>query len=150
MNIVDFLENHIIRLEDYEGFEAYALEYNNRHFSIKKGEMDEHSVASFYLEENSEVTFDDEDSYEASRDCFIQQELYSSDVLSTKGNEFVEDLLDFISHSCRCSEDCTMESGCQLMQCLLTLKCNANWKCDWAGALLELAEERVDDWIYGC
>ena len=75
--------------------------------------------------------------------------MYSHDVTDTEGHEYIEDLLDMLSQACRCADDCTMESGCILMQQLLSLKCRLNWKKDWAGQLLEAAESRVSDWIYG-
>lgn len=149
MNLVDFLCERECRTDEFEGFEIYSLQYRNRFFSIKRGEPDKDSIAFFYLCKDCDTTYDVKEPEEVFRGCFIQKEMYSHDETDTEGHEYIEDLLDMLSRSCRCADDCTMESGCILMQQLLSLKCRLNWKKDWAGQLLEAAESRVSDWIYG-
>lgn len=149
MSLIEFLCETECRTQEYEGFELYSLQYRNRSFSIKRGEMDNDSIASFYLRKDSKTPSAFAEGDEVFRECFIQKEIYSSDVVSAEGNEFVKDLLDMMSKSCKCASDCTMESGCTIMHQLLSLKCRINWEIDWPDQLLEVAEDRVMEWIYG-
>lgn len=149
MNIFNFLIEQVSRLEATEGYKKYSLQYKNRIFTLRKGDMDADSVATVYLDKDCELNYELTEIEEVPCDCFIQKEMYFSDVLDHPSNIFVKDLLDILSRDCRCSGDCTMENGCGLMQALSSLKSSLNWQQNWAGELLEEAEECVSNWIYG-
>ena len=85
---------------------------------------------------------------EESKVCFIQEELYASS-LDDAVKKYADKLLNLLSQHSNCTSDCTMESGCKLMQNLLSLKCNLEWTANWADVILGSAEERIVDWIYG-
>ena len=148
MNIVDFLLGIEIRIEAHEGFKKCVLNYCDRVFTVSCEKESENTIATFYIRDACEIPEIISEEIEESKVCFIQEELYASS-LDDVVKEYVDKLLTLLSQHSNCASDCTMESGCKLMQNLLSLKCNLEWTVNWADVILGSAEERIIDWIYG-
>lgn len=148
MNIIDFLFGNEIRIEQHEGFKKFVLNYCDGKFTVSCDKENENTIAAFYVRDDCAIPEIISEEIEESKVCFIQEELYASS-LDDVVKEYVDKLLTLLSLHSNCASDCTMESGCKLMQNLLSLKCNLEWTVNWADVILGSAEERIMDWIYG-
>lgn len=147
MNIVDFLFGIEIRIEPHDGFRKCVLNYCDGKFTVSCDEKHGNTIAFFYVRDDCEIPEIISEEVEENKVCFIQEELYESS-LDESVKEYVDKLLTLLSQNSNCASDCTMESGCKLVQNILSLKCNLEWTVDWADVILGSAEERVIDWIY--
>lgn len=146
MNIVEFLIEKECRVEEQEGFDICALQYHDHQFFVRHDKPDRNSIASFYLPKDCEISFDNISISDVSKECFIQESIYSE--IRIICDEFVEDFINLLSLQCNCSSDCTMESGCLLLQQLSVLNCRLKWRQDWIAVVTDLAEKRIWNWIY--
>lgn len=147
MNIIDFLFGNEISIISHEGFDQCVLNYGDGKFTVTRDERSENTIAVFYIRNDCEIPEIISEETEESKVCFIQKELCQSSLDDTV-KEYVDKLLTLLSEYSNCASDCTMESGCKLMQNILSLKCNLEWTVTWADVILGSAEERVIDWIY--
>lgn len=148
MNIIDFLFGNEIRIEPHEGFKKCILNYCDGIFAVSCDKENTNTIATFYVRDDCVIPEIISEGMEESKVCFIQEELYASSLDDTV-KEYADKLLNLLSQHSNCTSDCTMESGCKLMQNLLSLKCNLEWTANWADVILGSAEERIMDWIYG-